>query len=224
MRYSRMRKIDSKTKYYHGFVRKRYEKALESALDIRKFEIELYWKRAAYFWAFIALAFTSYFIIFTTDKIDSCLKNETELLITFLGLFLSFSWFLVNKGSKYWQENWEKQVDLLEDKVIGPLYKTTVYKKDKYDRIHPLRSYTYSVGKINQLLSFAVFLIWLILLAKTISKIFNICEPFNYFNFCVICIIFVGLFATLFCGTISSSSNGKDIIMRRRQIEDDNQL
>lgn len=25
-------------------------KALERALDIRKFEIELYWKRAAYFW------------------------------------------------------------------------------------------------------------------------------------------------------------------------------
>ena len=29
------------------------EKALEHALDIRKFEIELYWKRATYFWTFI---------------------------------------------------------------------------------------------------------------------------------------------------------------------------
>ena len=29
-------------------------KALERALDIRKFEIDLYWKRAAYFWTFIA--------------------------------------------------------------------------------------------------------------------------------------------------------------------------
>ena len=28
------------------------EKALDFALDIRKFEIELYWKRVTYFWAF----------------------------------------------------------------------------------------------------------------------------------------------------------------------------
>ena len=32
------------------------EKALDLALDIRKFEIELYWKRAAYFWGFIGAA------------------------------------------------------------------------------------------------------------------------------------------------------------------------
>ena len=32
-------------------------RALAYALDIRKFEIELYWKRGTYFWAFIAAAF-----------------------------------------------------------------------------------------------------------------------------------------------------------------------
>ncbi|MGN6729091.1 MAG: RipA family octameric membrane protein [Rhodanobacteraceae bacterium] len=31
--------------------------ALDHALGIRKFEIELYWQRAAYFWALIAAAF-----------------------------------------------------------------------------------------------------------------------------------------------------------------------
>ena len=34
------------------------------ALDIRKFEIDLYWKRAAYFWTFIAAAFGAYFLMF----------------------------------------------------------------------------------------------------------------------------------------------------------------
>jgi hypothetical protein len=33
---------------------KRYV-ALQTALDVRKFEIDLYWKRATYFWPFIAL-------------------------------------------------------------------------------------------------------------------------------------------------------------------------
>lgn len=223
MKYKKLSKIDSKDKYYSAFDSNKYEKALENALDIRKFEIELYWKRAAYFWAFIALAFTLYFIVFTSDKIDVHSKNETELLVAFLGLFLSFSWFLVNKGSKYWQENWEKQVDLLEDKVIGPLYKTTVYKKNKLHRIHPLKSFTYSVGKINQLLSFTILLVWLFLLLKTINKIFDIYEPFENFNIYAIGAIFVSLFITLIFGTISSSSNVEDIIMKRRGIVDDNQ-
>ena len=32
-------------------------------MDIRKFEIDLYWKRAAYFWAFIAATFAGYFAL-----------------------------------------------------------------------------------------------------------------------------------------------------------------
>lgn len=36
------------------------EKALAYALDIRKFEIDLYWKRASYFWTFIAATFAGF--------------------------------------------------------------------------------------------------------------------------------------------------------------------
>jgi len=39
------------------------EKALQLAHDIRKFEIDLYWKRATYFWTFIAATFAGYFAI-----------------------------------------------------------------------------------------------------------------------------------------------------------------
>lgn len=34
--------------------------ALDRALDSRKFEIELYWKRATYFWAFLAVTLAGY--------------------------------------------------------------------------------------------------------------------------------------------------------------------
>ncbi|WP_442906362.1 RipA family octameric membrane protein [Halomonas sp. MES3-P3E] len=34
-----------------------------------------------------------------------------------------FPWFCANRGSKFWQKNWEKHVGQLEDKVTGPLYK-----------------------------------------------------------------------------------------------------
>jgi hypothetical protein len=39
----------------------RQKAALALAHDIRKFEIDLYWKRATYFWAFIAVAFAGFF-------------------------------------------------------------------------------------------------------------------------------------------------------------------
>ncbi len=39
------------------------KRALERAIDIRKFEIDLYWKRAAYFWTFIAATSAGFFAI-----------------------------------------------------------------------------------------------------------------------------------------------------------------
>ncbi|MGI0133587.1 MAG: hypothetical protein ACREBW_01340 [Candidatus Micrarchaeaceae archaeon] len=44
--------------------------ALNLAVDVRKFEIGLYWQRAAYFWALIAAAFAGYFAILNADKLE----------------------------------------------------------------------------------------------------------------------------------------------------------
>src|SRR3972149_6535405 len=168
--------ILEKQKYLELFTNKKdnptekQKVALEKALDIRKFEIELYWKRGTYFWAFIAVAFTSYFIVLTTDitktGISQEFKDELTFLLNLLGLFLSISWFFVNKGSKYWQENWEKHVDLLENEIMGPLYKTIVLRNNFWDRYNPIKSFPYSVGKINQLISFAVIFFLLFLFIK----------------------------------------------------------
>ena len=49
----------SQDEYQRLFSEHRTE-ALKAALDIRKFEIELYWKRAAYFWTLIAASFAGY--------------------------------------------------------------------------------------------------------------------------------------------------------------------
>ena len=40
--------------------------ALKEALDIRKFEIELNWKRTAFFWAFITVIYTALFAVIST--------------------------------------------------------------------------------------------------------------------------------------------------------------
>jgi hypothetical protein len=141
-----------------------YDKRLDCILDIRKFEIELYWKRAAYFWTFIAATFAGYGISISSNYSNSDNHLKFQFILICLGIAFSYSWFLVNKGSKFWQVNWEKHLDLTENREIGSLYKTVINPKYYSSFWNPIKPYAISVSKINQLLSLFVFLIWIFLL------------------------------------------------------------
>jgi hypothetical protein len=85
--------------------------ALDRAHDIRIFEIELYWKRAAYFWAFQAIPFAA--IALSVEH--GTLHVGVPLLgAVVLGALTGTTGWLTAKGSKFWQENWEAHVELLE--------------------------------------------------------------------------------------------------------------
>lgn len=70
-------------------------KALEHALEIRKFEIELYWKRATYFWAFIGATPVGYGALLASSVAQ---KADLSVVLACLGCVFAFVWFLVNKG------------------------------------------------------------------------------------------------------------------------------
>ncbi len=125
--------------------RERAERAFEMVVDTRKFEIEMYWKRATYFWAFIASAFVGYVTLLEKGL------DYPAFIIICTGFILSCAWHFTNLGSKSWQRHWEKHLDLLEDPFVGPLYKT----------IYPTS--TFSVSKINTIVSFVFCIIWLFL-------------------------------------------------------------
>lgn len=148
----------------NGPTKDRAGKALDLALDIRKFEIELYWKRATYFWAFIAAALAGYSVVYKAGESNP--NAWLSLLFCSLGLMFSTAWYLVNRGSKFWQNNWERHVDLLEDQVVGPLYKTIARGVgEKNPLTAPAQ---YSVSKINQMLSLFVVFVWLILFVDSL--------------------------------------------------------
>jgi hypothetical protein len=143
-------------------------RALDRALDIRKFEIELYWKRATYFWAFLAVTLAGYFAV-RAANIDDRAKVEGQLILSCLGVVFSLTWYFVNRASKFWQENWEHHVNLLEGKVIGPLYETVLGDRD----IRLLKvsgPYPFSVSKLNQILSLFVLVLFLLLMAVTLKR------------------------------------------------------
>ena len=126
------------------------EAALDRAWKNRDFEIELYWKRAAYFWTFIGVAFVGYTAIVTSETISKS-SYQLEFLVTCLGFFSTLIWLLANEGSKKWQENWEYHIEMLENLITGPLYKT-VKSGPKF-----------SVSRLNKLLNQFILLIWFLL-------------------------------------------------------------
>lgn len=142
-------------------------RALAYALDIRKFEIELYWKRGTYFWAFIATAFAGYALSYKATAHDSWLS----ILFSALGLVFSFAWYLVNRGSKFWQSNWERHVDLLEDMTLGPLYKVVSVTKNSSSRNPLTDPAQFSVSKLNQILSIFVVAVWLLIFVRSLLPI-----------------------------------------------------
>jgi hypothetical protein len=127
--------------------------AFEKAWAIRNFEIEMYWKRATYFWAFIASTFVGYFGLTSSSNYQrpDVFDHSEVYVVICVGFLLSLAWLLTNIGSKSWQRHWEVHVDLLEDQFTGPLYKTTYPRK------------TFFVSKINEIVSAVITTVWLML-------------------------------------------------------------
>ncbi|MDP2681956.1 MAG: hypothetical protein Q8P28_03995 [Deltaproteobacteria bacterium] len=82
------------------------------ALDTRNFEISLFWQRSNYFLVLNSALALGFF---------NLQKQEFAFLLAVFGLFVSFLWYRVNLGSKYWQSRWEHRLYILEKKVAPNL-------------------------------------------------------------------------------------------------------
>ncbi len=91
----------------------RHFEAYKIAVETRRFEIDLYWKRSLFFWGFIATAA----IMYGSLKLQQPWNSELSILISCFGFICSLCWSLVNRGSKYWQEQWESKVNRLEKEL-----------------------------------------------------------------------------------------------------------
>lgn len=127
------------------------EKAYQKAWDNRDFEINKFWTRAAYFWGFIVLIFGGLMTVLTSERNQIVINLHLDMYLISLGLLFSIAWYLVMRGSKSWQENWELHIDFLENFISGPIYKTIHYNGNRF----------YSVSKINELLALLIILVWL---------------------------------------------------------------
>ena len=167
--------ITSRPEYDVAFAGAKSKEALALALDTRKFEIGLYWQRTAYFWALIAAAFAGYFAVLSAEHIDP--KAFYAFALACIGFIFSIAWFRVNRGSKFWQENWEQHVDLLEDAHSGPLYKT-ILQDPKSERSFAGGG-PVSVSRVNQWVAVFTITIWVVLAVVQLPS-FSAASPVDW--------------------------------------------
>ena len=172
-------------------------------LDTRKFEIDLYWKRSTYFFALIGALYAGFFTLFASFK-ENELETQNKLKILFLlnslGVVFSIGWYFVNRGSKFWQLNWEKHIAMMEDSIIGPLFKTRIsmsYYSSIQKLINPTAPFTFSVTRINQVLSLTVLLSWLATFFYMADKYLEFSWSLNFYTWLII-ITIVEIFALVF--------------------------
>lgn len=124
---------------------------LEIALDARKFELDLFWRRSLFFWGFIASAFVGFASTYSKHP-------SLAFLISCFGVICTFSWALVNRGSKFWYETWEaKAIENGYDGISDLFEKEIEVTKQK----GLLTAKRFSVSKITIALSDFTFVLWL---------------------------------------------------------------
>jgi len=159
----------SKEDYIKEYKKEKLEKALEIALDTRKFEIGLYWKRTGYFVIFIGAVFVGYYTILSSDKSDKIEKEQQSwllLILPALGFLLSLLWHMANRGSKFWQENWEAHIEELSTHLGIPIF--GIIKSRKHSICNVMGQYPFSVSKVNQMVSLFITISWVLVFIKEV--------------------------------------------------------
>jgi hypothetical protein len=138
--------------------KKEYKKYL---FEYHKMEIDMYWKRSTFYWTIIGAIFAGYFLISGSINDNTRLK----LLVESLGVIVSLSWYLVFRGSKFWDIHWINKIQEIKNNNLLDIVKE---EKQSYGKIFNLfRPFPFAITKINLILSFFILLVWVVLMIET---------------------------------------------------------
>lgn len=137
-------------------------RALERAHTIRMFEIDLYWKRSTYFWILQAAVFAGLGLT-VTKELQGNLRL-IPLMLGCVGFLAALAGHLSAKGSKFWQQNWEKHIDWLENSLEGKLHKSLWMPNGKV---------SWSVTGVNNTLTLSFTLFWVAATITVYRQLFS---------------------------------------------------
>lgn len=142
------------------------QKAFDIAHENRKLEIQLFWQRSLFFWGFVAAALVGYIGTFKED-------SPLTMVFAVFGLICSVVWSQGNRGSKYWQEYWEKKVNFLQHHSTGNIFYDRRPTTPKFWDVFEGRRI--SVSKLTMALSDSSVFLWFTLC------LFSVIDPMLIF-------------------------------------------
>ncbi len=164
------------------------EPGLKYAAEARMFEIELSWQRYNQFWLINAAALAGYFAL------EKDGKYGLAFLISCYGLVMSFCWYLVCHGSKWWQEAWEARTEEYESYIKKGFFSDPSIKKQS--KLFGLPTTRFSVTGLATAVTAFSFFTWvglcMIFLLRDVdwAPAFRVTFDFRYIAFFAFSVIF----------------------------------
>lgn len=175
-------------------LREAYDKSHAS----KNFEIELYWKRAAYAWTLIAALITLFGLLINTyiSKIDTSSPVIIGIFaVAIIGVFITIICHLIIQSGEHWKKNWEMHTVLLEPLFSGSLYSTHV--TGNVNRL--------SIAKLNGFLYLLILGCWLLMIEFILAVKFG--GTLKTFLWAVFIFSILVLSYTFFISKVTSSNN-----------------
>ncbi|QUY50344.1 hypothetical protein JK621_09440 [Serratia plymuthica] len=175
---------------------KKIEEAYNKAHDIRKFEIELYWKRASYFWTLISVLVAICGVVSAAFLKDGKIAKELLSFLfcaSVLGYFISLQFLITCLSGKQWQENWERHIDILEPYFSGNIYKLNIVKGN----------IRHSISLSNEIIVLSITFVWFGISIYSMSYI--------SVNFMLIGLAFIGITTGVYLWKSLKRSKNTDI-------------
>ncbi|ARJ43490.1 hypothetical protein B1H58_16560 [Pantoea alhagi] len=153
------------------------KESYDKAHDIRKFEIDLYWKRTTYVWTLIASLITvTGLLLAAYYRLNMAPEDKRALLglvasVAVVGVLLTIIATKIIQGGEYWQKNWEYHVNLLEPLFSGRIYSTLINTTAK----------RHSISKLNRALYILFLGVWLFLAEGIYFVVFPYNDRNNFF-------------------------------------------
>ena len=137
----------------------------KNLLDTRKFEIDLFWKRALFFWGFITVVGGAY--------ISGKIPAANLFFVSIIGFLFSLIFSLSTRGSKYWQEHWELLIVKYEREKKFAIYRFGTGKiiKERNKKSCYLAPQRFSVSKLTMVVSDITAVAWLIAFIRDVSHL-----------------------------------------------------
>ncbi len=156
-------------------------KELDIALANRVFEIQSFWQRSNYFLVLLTALGAATFTI--DDK-------AIQAILSALSAVCAWFWYRTNLGSKFWQESWEVEVNLLSEKIGIESFKRSMagVKEQVHNSLLPsnteknwLRKFVdrQTVSKPSVtfnmiILSLVVFIVWVVVSIIFVARLLNV--------------------------------------------------